>query len=75
MQISSVSSSLETTAQEATLAAVFSTIAGGKSYSADVEQSAGEYTIEVTGMPGASASGSSLIAVEENLDNKINMLA
>jgi hypothetical protein len=77
MQINSILSTLstnETTAQEATLAAVFSTTAGGKNYSADVEQSGGEYTATVTGLPGASASGSSAMAAEENLDNRIDML-
>jgi hypothetical protein len=74
MQINRVSPATEATTQEATLAAVFSTSAGGRTYSANVEQTGAEYTVAVTGLTGAVASGSSIAAAEENLDNRIDML-
>jgi predicted RNase H-like HicB family nuclease len=48
---------------------------GGKSYSGSVEESAGEYTASVAGLPGASASGSSIQSAENNLGTIIDMLA
>jgi hypothetical protein len=74
MQINRVSPATEVTAQEATPAGFFSTSAGGRTYSANVEQTGAEYTVAVTGLAGAVASGSSIVAAEENLDNRINML-
>jgi hypothetical protein len=75
MQISSVSSTTEAAVQEASLVAIYSTTVGGKSYSADVEQSGDEYTVTVSGLAGASASGSSIVAAEESIQNQIDILA
>jgi hypothetical protein len=74
MQINGVSPATETTAQEAAPAAVFSASAGGRTYSANVERLGADYTVAVPGLTGAAASGSSIAAAEENLDNRINML-
>ena len=57
-----------------TLAAVYSTTVGGKSFSGSVEESEGEYEASVAGMPGVSASGSSIQSAENNLDIKIDTL-
>ena len=76
---SAKTSSLPAPAQSAsaiqeTLAAVYSTTVGGKSFSGSVEESGGEYEASVAGMPGASASGSSIQSAENNLDIKIDAL-
>ena len=72
---SPVQSGGASSAQEATLAAVYSTTVAGKSYSGDVEESGGEYEASVANMPGASASGSSIQSAENNLEIKIDTLA
>jgi predicted RNase H-like HicB family nuclease len=47
---------------------------GGKQYSGSVEESGGVYTASVGNLPGASASGSSAQAAEDNLTMRINEL-
>lgn len=59
----------------ATLAAVYSTTVGGKSYSGSMEESGGEYVASVPNPPGASASGSSIQSAENNLTIVIDTLA
>jgi hypothetical protein len=61
-------------AAEAALAAVYSTTVDGKTYSGSVEQSGGEYTASVANLPGATASGSSIEAAEDNLGTIIDAL-
>ncbi len=61
--------------EEAELAAVYSTTVGGKTYSVDVEQNSGEYTASVANLPGATSSGSSVEAAENNLSAVIDTLA
>jgi predicted RNase H-like HicB family nuclease len=52
----------------------FSTTVSGKTYSASVEESNGEYVASVSGLAGASASGSSETAAENNLTTRIDEL-
>jgi hypothetical protein len=61
-------------AAEAELAAVYSTTVDGKTYSGSVEESGGEYTASVANLAGASASGSSIEAAEDNLGTVIDTL-
>jgi predicted RNase H-like HicB family nuclease len=56
------------------LVSSYSTTVGGKHYSGSVEESDGEYTASVSGLSGASASGSSADAAENNLTTRINEL-
>jgi len=60
--------------EEETLVSGYSTTVGGKQYSGSVEESGGEYTASVSGLSGATASGSSITAAENNLGNKIDEL-
>jgi len=52
----------------------YSTSVGGKSYSANISQANGTYTLSVPNLPGASVSGSSLSAAESALSVKIDTL-
>jgi predicted RNase H-like HicB family nuclease len=52
----------------------YSTNVGGKSYSANISQANGTYTLSVPNLPGASVSGSSLNDAEIALSIKINTL-
>jgi hypothetical protein len=52
----------------------YSTSAGGKSYSANISQANGTYTLSVPNLPGASVSGSSFNATESALNIKIDTL-
>ena len=52
----------------------YSTSVGGKSYSANISQTNGTYTLAVPNLPGASVSGSSLSEAEIALSIKINTL-
>jgi predicted RNase H-like HicB family nuclease len=52
----------------------YSTTVGGKQYSGSVEESGGEYTASVPSLSGATATGSSLTAAENNLNNRIDEL-
>jgi predicted RNase H-like HicB family nuclease len=53
----------------------FSTTVGGKQYSGSVDESDGQYTASVSGLPGVSATGPSVIAAENALNNRIDELA
>jgi hypothetical protein len=63
-----------TAAAVQTLAAVYSTTVGGKSYSGSVTGGDGEYTASVPNLPGATASGPSVEAVEDSLSVVIDTL-
>jgi predicted RNase H-like HicB family nuclease len=52
----------------------FSTTVAGKRYSGSVQESQGEYTASVSGLAGASATGTSIQAAENNLTTRINEL-
>jgi acetylornithine/succinyldiaminopimelate/putrescine aminotransferase len=54
--------------------ASFSTTVGGKTYSADVTYSNGQYVADDSNLPGAEATGSSLQAAENNLTARIDVL-
>ena len=53
---------------------IYSTRVAGKSYSGDVTYASGLYTISVGGLPGADGSGASLLAAENALNAKIDIL-
>jgi hypothetical protein len=55
-----------------TLVSSYSTTVAGKQYSGSVEESQGEYTASVSGL--ASASGSSAMAAENSLSQRIDEL-
>jgi len=63
-----------TSAQE-TLATTYSTTVAGESYSASVAEADGEYEASVAGLPGVSATGSSIQSAETNLGTIIDTLA
>jgi hypothetical protein len=67
-------STSNSSAAEASLAAVYSVTVGGTSYSGSVEESGGEYTASIANLPGASASGSSVQGAEDNLGSIIDTL-
>jgi hypothetical protein len=52
----------------------YSTSVAGKSYSANISQANGTYTLSVPNLPGASVSGSSLSVAESALSIKIDTL-
>jgi hypothetical protein len=52
----------------------YSTSVAGKSYSANISQANGTYTLSVPNLPGASVSGSSLSVAESALSIKIDIL-
>jgi hypothetical protein len=52
----------------------YSASVGGKSYSANISQANGTYTLSVSNLPGAHVSGSSLSAAEIALTVKIDTL-
>jgi hypothetical protein len=52
----------------------FSTVIQGKTYSADVTYSGGEYVADDGSLSGAVASGGSVDAAENNLINRIDEL-
>lgn len=56
------------------LSATYSTTVGGKSYSGSVSEANGEYTASVPNLPGATATGSSAQAAENNLSAIIDRL-
>ena len=62
-------------AEAATLAGSYSTTVNGTSYSGSVEESGGTYTASIPNLPGATASGSSLQAAENDLNIRIDILA
>jgi hypothetical protein len=57
---------------QAVLAGEYSTTAGGKTYGAYVEQGPNGYEATVPNLPGATATGSSVQAVEYDLGNLIS---
>jgi hypothetical protein len=63
------------TATSTLVSSSYSTSVGGKSYSANISQANGTYTLSVPNLPGASVSGSSLSAAESALSVKIDTLA
>jgi hypothetical protein len=52
----------------------YSTTVAGKTYSADVTYSDGEYTAQASKLAGAEASGASVQAAENNLTTRISIL-
>jgi hypothetical protein len=52
----------------------FSTTVGGKTYVADVTYSGGEYIAEDGNLSGAVATGNSVVAAENNLSARIDIL-
>jgi hypothetical protein len=52
---------------------VYSASVAGKTYSADISLSAGEYVATVPDLPGVSATGSTLIEAENNLGTSIDL--
>jgi predicted RNase H-like HicB family nuclease len=56
------------------MATSYSTTVAGKQYSGSVSDSDGEYTASVPSLAGASVSGSSETAVENNLTQRIDEL-
>jgi predicted RNase H-like HicB family nuclease len=54
------------------LVASYSTTVAGKQYSGSVQESDGEYTASVSTLAGATASGSSIQAAENNLTTRID---
>ncbi len=55
-------------------AIAYSTTVGGKQYSGSVEQSDGAYTASIPNLAGATATGASAQAAENNLDARIDEL-
>jgi hypothetical protein len=53
---------------------IYSTTVGGKSYSADVSLSSGQYVATVPELPGVSATGSTLLSAENNLNARIDVV-
>jgi hypothetical protein len=53
---------------------VYSTSVGGKSYSANISQADGTYTLSVPNLPGASVTASSLSGAEIALGTRIDVL-
>jgi hypothetical protein len=75
MSIGSVSAVATQDAQSAlTLAALFSTSAGGQAYPAQVELSGGSYVATVPSLPGVSATGGTVLEAETNLNLRISIL-
>jgi len=54
---------------------IYSANAGGKSYTADVSLSAGQYVATVPDLPGITASGNTVQVAESNLNSRISVLA
>jgi len=55
-------------------ATAYTTTVGGTQYSGSVQQTDGEYVASIPNLPGATATGSSLQAAENNLDARIDEL-
>ena len=81
MQITSTSASAASAAQTQNSAVLlapnipYSPNIGGKTYNADLQLSGGKYVATIPALPNISASGSSLILAENNLDAKIRLQA
>jgi len=80
MQINSTSEIAASTAQAQSSAdllaqsIIYSANVGGKTYTADLNLSAGQYVATIPDLPNISTSGSTLILAENNLDAKISLL-
>jgi hypothetical protein len=59
-------------AQLESLVTTYSTTVGGTQYTGDVEQTGGEYSASIAGLVGASATGATIIGVENNLNLRIS---
>jgi hypothetical protein len=70
----SISASTASQASQLMTNTSFSTTVNGKSYSADVTYSNGEYVASDPNLSGAQASGSSVQAAENNLTTRIDIL-
>jgi hypothetical protein len=81
MDVSSISAIASTATQAQSSAdllaqsTTYSASVGGKNYTADISESSGEYVATVPNLPGVSASGSTLQAVENNLNASISVVA
>jgi hypothetical protein len=53
---------------------IYSTNVGGKSYTANISQANGTYTLSVPNLPGSSVTASSLTAAENALNLRIDLL-
>ena len=71
----SISALTAQTVSEVMSTVSYSTTVGGKTYTANVTKSNGEYTAAASNLPGASASGSTVQAAENNLTTRISILA
>jgi hypothetical protein len=60
---------------QAVLAAEYSQEVGGKRFSADIDPAGSGYAAVVPNLPGASASGPTVLAVENRLGNQISFFA
>ncbi len=72
--IASTASISASTASQLMTDTSFSTTVNGKTYSADVSYSNGEYVASDPNLSGAEATGSSLQAAENNLTTRIDVL-
>ena len=81
MQITNTSAIAATAAEAQSSASLlsqninYSPVIGGKTYAADINVSAGEYVATVPQLaPPVTASGSSLLVAENNLNARINLV-
>jgi hypothetical protein len=78
MQIASIANTSSQAQSSADLLAQsihYSASIGGKTYDASIQSSAGEYVATIPNLPNITASGSSLLLAETNLDAKISLIA
>jgi hypothetical protein len=81
MQIESLSIAAASAAQAQSAAdlllqsTLYSASVGGKTYTADIGFSSGQYVATVPDLPGISASGGTLLMAENNLNARINLMA
>ena len=73
--IQSASTQAASAAAASLVSQTYSTTVAGKSYSASIQESNGEYVISVPNLPGATATASSAQAAENALNIKIDVLA
>lgn len=73
--LASTASISAATASQLMTDVAFSTTVDGKSYSASVSYSNGEYVASDPGLSGAEATGTSLQSAENNLTTRIDILA
>jgi hypothetical protein len=66
------SASSAAAAETETLVSGYSTTIAGVQYSGSVEESGGQYTASVPSLSGATATGSSIAAAENNLSSRID---